>query len=483
MIRGRRLRTLGLLTTGLTFICGVVATWLWLSSKQNWQDHLTRAYVTGISIDAALRNDVPAPPGIVIRAVSPKDQQLLRTGEYLRLQDIPKPAFVTNVSLRDTAFDPLSGRSLSLVILSDKLRYPVADIASAPGETVAAKLGNVTRLLATYCSEPALYARISGGQWQRISGSAVWSCAAAPRDMRLAAFLFAVLALTALGTVLLDTVSHFDRFARALKNRTRLGGPESYSTKGPAELAAIVAAVNSYLEDEREQLRKRAAVLSGVSHDLGTPATRLRLRSALIPEPDLRAKFEADIDSMTGIIESVLTYTRAELASEEPRKISLLSLVQSIVDDYRDTGRPVALRDAQRSTAASGTIFSAKHGNVGLPDKLGVLVMARPVSLQRAISNLIENALKYGRRATVEVIADAHTATVVVEDESVEMSPNDIAQMTAPFKRGENASAISGFGLGLTIVETVAKQHGGELRFENGPAGLRACLHMARRAE
>ena len=72
-----------------------------------------------------------------------------------------------------------------------------------------------------------------------------------------------------------------------------------------------MSAVNSYLENEREQLSKRAIVLSGVSHDLGTPATRLRLRAALIKERDLCEKLEADIDSMTEMIESVLTYTRA----------------------------------------------------------------------------------------------------------------------------------------------------------------------------
>lgn len=476
-----RLRTLGLMMMVLAFGAGLGAASLWFSSTQSWSDHLTRAQVAGITLDAALRRGTQPPSDIQVTPVPQDEAALIASGAYLRLSEVPKPAYVTNISLRGTGVDPLGGEALSLVLISGALRYSVSEITSDEGQSAAEKLGNVTRLLATYCSDPMLFARVGDGPWLRVEGRDVWGCAAAPRDLRLAALLLAVVALAALGSMLIDTVAHFDRFARALTERSRLGGPESYSTDGPAELSDIVSAVNGYLEREREQLRKRAVVLSGVSHDLGTPATRLRLRTALIPEPELRARFEADIDSMTGMIDSVLTYTRAELSSEEPRTLSLQSLVHAIVDDYADTGRPVSLHRTQTAPIAGGTsIFSAIPGRGGLDEEPRILVTARPVSLQRAVNNLIDNALKYGRRATVGLVADADKAVITVEDEASDMSPADIEQVFAPFKRGANATSISGFGLGLTIVDTVAEQHGGRLYFETGAQGLRACLEIGR---
>ena len=273
----------------------------------------------------------------------------------------------------------------------------------------------------------------------------------------------------------------YDRFARALRGRRRLGGPESYTLDGPAELREIVSAVNSYLEDERDQLSKRAIVLSGVSHDLGTPATRLRLRAALIPDQDLRQKFEADIDRMTGMIESVLTYTRSELNVEEPRQISLTSLVEALVFDYQDVGKPVDLRPPEaRTVEGGGSVFSTARRQSNLLELHKILVVARPLSLQRAVSNLIDNALKYGRRATLELSANAETALIVVEDEGSDMSVDDIAAVISPFTRGPNTARVSGLGLGLTIVATVAEQHGGRLWFETGSHGLRACLEIRR---
>lgn len=84
-------------------------------------------------------------------------------------------------------------------------------------------------------------------------------------------------------------------------------------------------------------------VLSAVSHDLGTPATRARLRIALIEDEELREKLERDIDQMTHMIDSILNYTRSELSAERPRRLSLRALISAIVDDYQDLGHPVTL--------------------------------------------------------------------------------------------------------------------------------------------
>jgi signal transduction histidine kinase len=282
-------------------------------------------------------------------------------------------------------------------------------------------------------------------------------------------------------TLALNLSSDFASFAHQLRNRRRIGGPSRYDATGPQELRDIVSAVNDHLEVARDQLASRAAVLSGVSHDLGTPATRLRLRAALIADTELRKKFEHDIDTMTGIIESVLTYTNAEMNAEAPRKLSLTSLVDAIVADYQDFGRSVTLEDSKDVILQGGrSIFMSRQGQGVVSSERDIVVFGRPISLERAITNLIENALKYGRRAHLQVSATAAAATIVIEDEGTESSASDIEALMAPFQRGENTATIDGHGLGLTIVATIAKLHGGSLTFEDSARGVAAVLEIRR---
>jgi signal transduction histidine kinase len=244
-----------------------------------------------------------------------------------------------------------------------------------------------------------------------------------------------------------------------------------------------VDAVNAYRETERKHLAERALVLSGVSHDLGTPATRLKLRAELISDPDLRRKFEADIDQMTGIIESVLTYTRAELSTETARPVSLISLVDAVVADYADVGRPVTFDGSHKIVIEGGqSIFMSRRGRTEVSEDVPVVLMARPIALQRALSNLIDNALKYGRRASVRIETDPAHAHVLVEDEGGPGALAELETMTAPFQRGQNATPIEGYGMGLTIASTIALEHGGGLTFEPGRNGVIARLTIARSA-
>lgn len=481
MNRGIRLKTLGLILVGVSVLSALCAAWLWTSSTKSWRDFQDNSFIAGIALYEALRTGAPAPEGIVLKLLSADQAALASKGDVAHLEDVPTPAIVTNVSILGPGRDQLSGETMSIGIVSDKIQYSVAQLVFSAGQPASQKFGNVTRLLATYCSEPILIARLGNGAWYRIDGRSIWGCSAAPRDQRLLAALVLIVALAALTTLVWETTEHFDRFSRALLNRRRLGGPQSYAASGPEELRDIVHAVNDYLGHERAQLSKRAMVLSGVSHDLGTPATRLRLRTALIQESELREKLEADIDDMTQMIESVLTYTRAELNEETPRQLSLTSLIEALVADYQDIGKPVSLLDFDKPSFEAGhSVFGSKLAQGAIPGEQRILVIARPIALKRAISNLIENALKYGRRATVSLTATSDHATIAIEDEGSGMSAEDIEAVIAPFKRGDNTKTIDGFGLGLTIVATVAEQHGGQLTFETAPHGLRACLEICR---
>ncbi len=482
--RGRttsNLRTLGTLWILVAFVAGLLATGLWLQSRKAWQDHLNSSHLSGTLLYNALTQGAPMPAGITRAPLTGDIARLADSGAFSKIPGTPQPAYVTNVSIRSASADALSGEVLTLAVVSGDLAYRVADLSIDENAQAAEKLGDLTRLLATFCSEPLIYARLNNGDWHVIDGRSIWGCAAAPRDLRLLAILIAVIVLGVLYTSIGNTASSFRDFAEALRRRLHLGGPEAYSTDGPDELRQTVAAINAYLESEREQLSDRAMVLSGVSHDLGTPATRLRLRASLIDNEELREKLDADIDRMTAMIDGVLTYTQSELSAEVPRQISLTSLIESIVADYQDTGHPVQLASARSTTVETGqSIFGSNPRQFSVPDTRRILITARPILLQRAVGNLIDNALKYGRRAEISVKATSERAMISIEDEGTKHGNVDLSEMVAPFHRGANAKFVNGIGLGLTIASRIARQHGGSLKFEYGHKGLRAILDILR---
>lgn len=469
-----RLREQGLLwVLGAAVATGLaVAAWAW--SMQAWRGHLDRAWSVGVLLHGAVARGAPVPEGAALHPLPPGDPANRQGG-------VPEAApgvFVTQFSL----LDPVPGgpgRAAVLVRLhSPDLRYPVAEVAGAGGPE--AGLGNVARLLAGYCSTPEVFLRADGAPWIRVTAPGVWDCAAQPRDLRLWAALGLAAVLAVILSQVVEVAAAFSGFAAALGARRPDSG--AFPVEGPEELRRTVVAVNDYLAEERARLETRALVLSGVSHDLGTPATRLRLRAALIEDAPLRARFDADIDAMTGMIESVLTYTRAEIGGEALRELSLTALVESVVADWQDMGRPVTWHPPVPPQMAAGrSLFGAGGGApVTVDAARRVLIRGRPMALQRAVSNLIDNALKYGRRAAVRVEATSERAVIEVQDEGHALTPGDLGNLTGPFARGANAGLAPGVGLGLTIVATIAAQHGGTLEFEQRAQGLRARLVLAR---
>lgn len=466
------------------FAAGLVSMWIWMQSVNAWRAHQDRAFSAGVVLHGHLLRGSDPENAISIRPLSLSDQRLAIAGEFRQLSDAPKPTFITYVPITTGSEDPLDSDRLDFVVLSADLVYPLANLPPQTGNSAQSATGDMARLLASYCSDPLVLAQVDEAYWVQIDGTSVWGCGAAPSDRRILAALIALVAVAILITSALNISSAFTNFAERLRGRRALGGPTSYEAEGPGELQEIVGALNAYLESERGQMQERAAVLSGVSHDLGAPATRLRLRAALIQDNELREKLEAEIDKMSGIIESVLIYTHAEMNAEPPRKLSLISLIEAIVADYQDMERPVTFRQSEDVVVrGASSVFMSRQGKGFVSgDDRQIIITGRPVSLQRAITNLVDNALKYGRRATVGLDADADIATVTVDDEGAGTSAEELETLIAPFCRGRNVTSVSGFGLGLTIVSAIAKLHGGSLTFENFPGGLRARLMIVRRA-
>ncbi|MEM8570212.1 MAG: ATP-binding protein [Pseudomonadota bacterium] len=482
MIRSlQSLRVAGVALIALALGLGMVSAGLWVSSTSAWQKHLQSASFSGAMLYDSIIAGTQPPVGSDLSMLAERDQTLADAGEFERLSFAPRPPLVTNLSIGLDPTDPLSGQEMKIAILSKDLRYPLSEIAQSEAPSPRQRLGDIVVLLARYCSDAILLAAVGEEAWQRADGPGVWQCPAAPADRRLLAVLTGAFALAGLATIVIKTSDRFISFADTLRGRRRSGGPDTYQEEGPVELRRIVDAVNGYLEIERQQLSERALVLSGVTHDLGTPATRLKLRAALIEDPELRSKFEADIDRMTGIIESVLTYTRAEMNTEAPRRLALASLMESVVADYQDVGKPVEFSRSETVVVEGGqSIFMSRRGRGSLPEESQVIVTARPIALQRAVSNLIDNALKYGRRALVSLETNSAHAYILVEDEGGDVSATDLEKLVAPFHRGSNATSVGGYGMGLTIAAAIAAEHGGSLSFEPGKSGARARLVIAR---
>ncbi len=481
MQRLKSLRVGGIVLVLAAFILGMISATLWVTSNSRWDAHLDRASFTGAVLYDSLQSGGASPLGVQMTDLTSADAVFADNGQFELISGVRRPSLVTNLSIRSDAPAGRDAETLSLAILSPDLRYPLASVSSHPDQSHSETMGALSRILATYCSDPLMIAKAGDAPWVRIDAPNLWQCSSAPKDYRLLAVGIALVSVGILVTFVLNSSAQFLSFAQMLRDRHRIGGPASYDTEGLQELRDIVSAVNGYLAIERDKLAERAAVLSGVSHDLGTPATRLRLRTALISDSELRTKLEADIDSMTGIIESVLTYTRAELDAEAPRRISLISLIDSVVSDYQDVGSPVAFQATEKLSVLGGSsLFMSRRGAGSLPPDDKVIVMARPVALARALSNLIDNAIKYGRRARVGLLRDADNVVITVEDEGTNLTAGDIEDLMAPFKRGSNTKTVDGYGLGLTIVSTIANMHGGTLSFEPGTKGLVAKITIAR---
>lgn len=464
MARHLSLRWLASLWTGLAVLTGGASVWVWMSSEAAWRGHLARAYVTGLALHDSLVTGSAPPPGVTM---SPRQDP----------PDLPAGWRETRITLTGGRPDLSQGARLSVRILSPEIRYPVSEVQSVGGGSQAAGLGSVTRTLAQFCSDPSLFVQLDQGPWTRIDGAAIWGCEAAPRDLRLLAGAILIGGLALLLGWVAEVSQSFSAFAAALRDHRARNA--ALPVGGVDELRQTAEAVNAYVAHDRAALENRAMVLSGVSHDLGTPATRLRLRSALIEDDALRGKLERDIDEMTTMIDGVLTYTRAEIGAEPFRDLSLTSLAEAVVADYQDVGLPVRLAAPPPRRAGAGTLF-ARSSTRQTAEPHVILMRGQPTALRRALSNLIDNALKYGREAEVTVDGDAADAWMSVTDRGSALTDEDLARLTEAFRRGDNTAGAPGVGLGLAIVSTVAAQHGGRLEFRRGPRGLAARLVLCR---
>ncbi len=229
---------------------------------------------------------------------------------------------------------------------------------------------------------------------------------------------------------------------------------------GPSEAQRAARAFNTMQRQLSRYIADRTRIFTAMSHDLKTPITRLRLRSELLEDEALRAKFDKDLKEMEAMVTHTLDFMRDASAKEAVQRVDLTALLESLQTDYQDTGSKVEI-----------------DGSIGRP------YAGRPLALRRCLTNLVDNAIRYGGRATIKVEDPADRLIIRVLDDGPGIAETELEQAFEPFFRGEASRSreTGGTGLGLGIARNIARAHGGDLMLRNrSEGGLEAILTLPR---
>jgi signal transduction histidine kinase len=229
---------------------------------------------------------------------------------------------------------------------------------------------------------------------------------------------------------------------------------------GPLEVRRAAHAFNTMQARLVSYIQDRTRLLAAISHDLKTPITRLRLRTELLDDQRLRDKFEKDLDDMEDMVLATLDFMRGVDQQESVQPLDIMALLESLQADAQDMGREVNI-----------------VGSALLP------YSGKPMALKRCINNLIDNAIQYGQRSTIEIRDGADQLTLVISDQGPGIPEAQLEQVFEPFYRleGSRSRDSGGTGLGLSIARNIAQAHGGRLTLKNASnGGLEAMLTLPR---
>jgi signal transduction histidine kinase len=230
---------------------------------------------------------------------------------------------------------------------------------------------------------------------------------------------------------------------------------------GPTEVRTAIGAFNDMQASLRGHMRKRTQTIAAIAHDLRTPLTRIRFRVELAP-PILRDKMVADVEEMDALIAQAMAFVRGETQAERREPLDLDRLAHDCATDFSETGASVVF------------------------DGGGALqVDGDPAGLRRAVTNLIDNAIKYADAARVRTFSLDGQAMISVEDDGPGLPDDELEAVFEPFARGERSRnrQTGGAGLGLSVARQAARLGGGDVTLINRPeGGLIAVLNLPLRS-
>jgi signal transduction histidine kinase len=197
-------------------------------------------------------------------------------------------------------------------------------------------------------------------------------------------------------------------------------------------------------------IQDRTQMLAAISHDLRTPITRLRLRAEFMEDDQERERMLSDLAEMEAMISATLAFARDDAANEPVSYIDVAAVLASLCAD--------------QELAGSDVVYSG-------PDSFQLI--ARPIALKRAVNNIVDNAVKYGKRAHLTFQPLSDEVCIFVDDEGPGINRSDSERVFEPFTRLESSRSreTGGTGLGLTISRNAARSMGGDLELINRPEG------------
>lgn len=264
----------------------------------------------------------------------------------------------------------------------------------------------------------------------------------------LALFLFSIGLLAY--AVARMTMRPLKQLAQAAKDLGRDIDHAPLVQQGASEIQQATAAFNVMQARIRQHIQQRTHILAAITHDLQTPLTRLRLRLEKVPDSALRDKLIEDLSATQALVREGLDLARSLDSAEPMQLLDLDSLLDSVCSDAVDAGQTVTLQGRSNMT-----------------------MLARPSALRRCLTNLIDNAVKYGQFARVTVerasVAGRSCARIRIHDGGPGIAADQLQKVFEPFYRIETSRSreTGGTGLGLTIARNIAEQHGGSIALAN----------------
>jgi two-component system osmolarity sensor histidine kinase EnvZ len=237
-----------------------------------------------------------------------------------------------------------------------------------------------------------------------------------------------------------------------------------FKPEGASEVRQAAAAFLQMRDRIARQLTQRTEMLAGVSHDLRTPLTRMKLELAMLGDSEDTTELKKDVTEMERMVEGYLAFARGE-GAETPVEVDLGALVAEVVANER--------RGQESKAGARIQYHDPDDGDAVLP--------IRPNALKRAVANLIQNAARHGERVHVTVHREGEVVQVTVDDDGPGIPPERREEAFQPFKRldASRNPQTGGTGLGLTISRDIVRGHGGDLTLETAPiGGLRAMVRL-----